>query len=74
MSSWSVCRVPCAVRRSAVSLRQLRPAPRLTAEAGIDRSLYSEIELGKLSPRVHFLWDIAGALRVPGSELLREPP
>jgi transcriptional regulator with XRE-family HTH domain len=69
------------VRRAALGsrLRQLRAARGLTAEAvarraGIDRSFYSEIELGKLSPRVDFLWDIAAALGVPASDLLREPP
>lgn len=69
------------VRRAALGsrLRQLRAARHLSQEAvarraGIDRSFYTEIELGKLSPRVDYLWDIAGALGVPASELLREPP
>ena len=69
------------VRRAAFGsrLRQLRAARRLSQEelakrAGIDRSNYTEIELGKTSPRVDSLWDIAAALGVSVADLFREPP
>ena len=58
--------------RSALGsrLRQLRAARNLSQEAlarraGMDRSFYSNIETGAVSPRVDRLWDIAAALHVP---------
>ena len=69
------------LRRAALGsrLRQLRAARRLSQEAvarraGMDRSYYTEIELGKSSPSVDKLWDIAAAIGVPIMELFREPP
>jgi transcriptional regulator with XRE-family HTH domain len=69
------------VRRSALGsrLRQLRAARNLSQEAlarraGMDRSFYSNIETGAVSPRVDRLWDIAAALHVPITELFREAP
>jgi transcriptional regulator with XRE-family HTH domain len=39
----------------------------------MDRSFYSRVETGEMSPRVDRLWDIAAALQVPITELFREP-
>jgi transcriptional regulator with XRE-family HTH domain len=68
------------IRRAALGsrLRQLRAARNLTQEAlarraAMDRSFYTRIETGVLSPRVDRLWDIAAALHVPIAELFRDP-
>lgn len=69
------------IRRATLGsrLRQLRAARNLSQEAvarraGMDRSFYTRIETGALSPRVDRLWDIAAVFGVPVAELFREPP
>jgi transcriptional regulator with XRE-family HTH domain len=68
------------VRREALGgrLRQLRTSQDLSQEgladrAGVDRSFYAAVETGKSSPRVDWLFVVAGALGVHISELFREP-
>jgi transcriptional regulator with XRE-family HTH domain len=68
------------IRRAALGsrLRHLRAARNLSQEAlarraAMDRSFYTRIETGVLSPRVDRLWDIAAALHVPIAELFRDP-
>ena len=68
------------LRRAAFGsrLRQLRVARGLSQEglaerAGVDRSHYAEIETGKHSPRVDWVYDVAAALEVHVSELFGEP-
>jgi len=69
------------VRRNDLGgrLRHLRAARNLSQQAlarraGMDRSFYSNIETGTVSPRVDRLWDIAAALHVPITELFRDAP
>lgn len=62
----------------ASRLRQLRDARRWSQEtvarrAGINRSYYSQLELGNYSPTLDVLWDLAEAFGVPITDLLREP-
>lgn len=62
----------------ASRLRQLRSARRWTQEtvarrAGMNRSYYSQLELGNHSPSLDTLWDIAAAYGVPITDLFREP-
>lgn len=68
------------IRRAGLGsrLRQLRAARGLSQEslarrAGIDRSFYSKIETGTMSPTVDKLFDVAAALQVHISELFRDP-
>lgn len=68
------------IRRAALGsrLRQLRAARGLSQEAlarraGIDRSFYSKVETGVMSPTADKLHDIAAALHVHISELFRDP-
>jgi transcriptional regulator with XRE-family HTH domain len=68
------------VRRAALGsrLRELRSKERLSQEeladlAGVDRSFYTQVELGTTSPRVDWLHLIAAALKVHISELFMEP-
>lgn len=63
----------------ASRLRQLRAARRWSQEtvarrAGINRSYYAQLELGKHSPSLDVLWDIAAAYGLPIADLLKEPP
>ena len=69
------------IRRMTLAsrLRQLRAARGLSQEqladrAGIDRSNYSRVESGKVSPSADLLFDIAAALHVHISEVFRDPP
>jgi DNA-binding XRE family transcriptional regulator len=39
----------------------------------VDRSHYAEVETGKHSPRVDWVYDVAAALEVHVSELFLEP-
>lgn len=68
------------IRRAGLGsrLRQLRAARGLSQEAlarraGIDRSFYSRVETGTMSPTVDKLYDIAAALQIHVSELFRDP-
>ena len=59
-------------------LRQLRSArgwsqQQVARRAGINRSYYSQLELGNHSPSVDVLWDLAAAYGVPITDLFREP-
>jgi transcriptional regulator with XRE-family HTH domain len=67
------------LRRAAFGsrLRQLRTARGLSQDglaglAGVDRSHYSQIEMGKHSPSVDWVYDVAAALEVHVSELFKE--